>query len=204
MTTRRVVSVKIVLFAIGCNCILLASTDPKWQPEEIPLWMLVCEFFFSALFLVECTIKVVAYGFCEYLSDSWNCLDFLVVLESLVSIIFEYGGLDFDLNLSILRVLRVLRPLRSVNKFPMLKNIINASLSSMALLKTAQCFLRTCCRRHHCDDPMVGLAAVPLHQWIRMASSITRRRPAASVPIRRRAAVRRQRGWRTWTDSTRG
>ena len=135
MTTRRVVSVKIVLFAIGCNCILLASTDPKWQPEEILLWMLVCEFFFSALFLVECTIKVVAYGFCEYLSDSWNCLDFLVVLESLVSIIFEYGGLDFDLNLSILRVLRVLRPLRSVNKFPMLKNIINASLSSMALLK---------------------------------------------------------------------
>ena len=35
------------------------------------------------IFILESFSKIAAFGFLKYLSDSWNILDFIVVLESL-------------------------------------------------------------------------------------------------------------------------
>ena len=66
------------------------------------------------MFTLEFIIKVIVLGFFfngpdSYLRDSWNVLDFIIVLFSLFSIFAESLDLDF---LKIFRILRVLRPLR--------------------------------------------------------------------------------------------
>ncbi len=48
---------------------------------------------FNALFIFECLLKVVAFGFFldngSYLRDSWNVLDFFIVSSSLIDMSFE-------------------------------------------------------------------------------------------------------------------
>lgn len=70
-----------------------------------------------AFFSLEMSIKMVAmgvYGKNTYLADSWNRLDFFIVLS---------GGLEYclnmeNLNLTAIRTIRVLRPLRAINRIP--------------------------------------------------------------------------------------
>ena len=69
-------------------------------------------------------MKVIAYGFVihpgSYLRDSWNCLDFIVVVASLASL-FGTGG-----ALKTLRIVRTLRPLRAIKRAPSLKVVVDA------------------------------------------------------------------------------
>lgn len=70
-----------------------------------------------AFFSLELTIKMIAmgsYGKNAYLADSWNRLDFVIVV---------LGGLEYilhleNLNLTAIRTIRVLRPLRAINRIP--------------------------------------------------------------------------------------
>lgn len=70
-----------------------------------------------AFFALEMTIKMVAMGMCgknTYLADSWNRLDFFIVLAGLL----EYVMHVENLNLTAIRTIRVLRPLRAINRIP--------------------------------------------------------------------------------------
>lgn len=70
-----------------------------------------------AFFALEMTIKMVAMGICgknTYLADSWNRLDFFIVLAGLL----EYVMHVENLNLTAIRTIRVLRPLRAINRIP--------------------------------------------------------------------------------------
>lgn len=67
-----------------------------------------------AFFALEMMIKMIAMGFWgrgTYLADSWNRLDFFIVMS---------GALEFvdNLNLTAIRAIRVLRPLRAINRIP--------------------------------------------------------------------------------------
>ena len=77
---------------------------------------------FSVIFVLESIIKIIAMGFIfhkhSYLRDAWNCLDFFIVVVSVVSMLPISGGSD---SLKGLRTFRILRPLRSVNKLPALR-----------------------------------------------------------------------------------
>jgi hypothetical protein len=49
------------------------------------------DYFITAIFTVECILKVISYGFVRngedsYLRSGWNILDFLIVVVSLVSL----------------------------------------------------------------------------------------------------------------------
>lgn len=60
---------------------------------------------------------MVAMGMCgknTYLADSWNRLDFFIVLAGLL----EYVMHVENLNLTAIRTIRVLRPLRAINRIP--------------------------------------------------------------------------------------
>ena len=48
----------------------------------------------------------------SYLRESWNCLDFFIVITSLIDLIFTNINLPF---LKVLRLLRTLRPLRFIS-----------------------------------------------------------------------------------------
>lgn len=62
---------------------------------------------------MEMVLKIIAMGFFmrahSYLRDSWNILDFMVVILGWISRVFESG------DISAIKVIRILRPLRTIN-----------------------------------------------------------------------------------------
>jgi hypothetical protein len=88
--------------------------------------------FFTYLFLVECFSKIVAQGFIfgnnTYLTDTWNWLDFIVVVTSLLTEIPSMKGM------SGLRTFRLMRPLRSLTTLPSMRILIGTLLASIIQL----------------------------------------------------------------------
>eukprot|EP01038_Epipyxis_sp_PR26KG_P011920 gene11920-15952_t len=89
------------------------------------------EIYFVGIFFAEFILKVIALGFCigpnSYLNDSWNWLDFVVVLSSVISLIPSIPST----NIRVLRTLRVLRPLKSVKSIPELATVVTVTLKSL-------------------------------------------------------------------------
>lgn len=59
-------------------------------------------------------VAMGVYGKNTYLADSWNRLDFFIVLSGAL----EYCLNVENLNLTAIRTIRVLRPLRAINRIP--------------------------------------------------------------------------------------
>ena len=126
-----------ITLAIVVNSFLLASTDyeirlrPDYESGWTPIQAKI-DFVFSIIFIIECVVKNIAMGFVghkkAYLRDPWNCLDFFIVLISIISMLPIPGGSD---SLKALRTFRILRPLRSINKMPTMRQQIQSLLSSI-------------------------------------------------------------------------
>ena len=94
----------------------------------------IVDYFFTAAFLIEMTMKMIALGVIfhpgSYLRDPWNVLDGVVVVGSVVNISLSLAGIKGVSAVKILRTLRVLRPLRTVKRLPGLKNVIMCMIVS--------------------------------------------------------------------------
>ncbi|XP_037387307.1 calcium channel, voltage-dependent, N type, alpha 1B subunit, a isoform X9 [Pygocentrus nattereri] len=65
---------------------------------------------FTALFSLECILKIIAFGPLNYLKDAWNVFDFVTVLGSITDILVtEFKMANRLLNLSFLRLFRAAR-----------------------------------------------------------------------------------------------
>ena len=86
---------------------------------------------FTWLFFGECVVKIIALGFTmdggSYIRDSWNQLDFFIVITSMID--FSLGNIELPF-IKILRLLRTLRPLRVVSHSKSLRLIVAALFSS--------------------------------------------------------------------------
>ena len=71
---------------------------------------------FNFLFIAECILKVIALGFAmddgSYLRDSWNGLDFFIVMSSVIDMLLASADIP---ALKVLRLLRMIRPLRVIS-----------------------------------------------------------------------------------------
>jgi hypothetical protein len=80
------------------------------------------DYFFTTVFTVEITLKVVVFGLVwhkgSFCRNAFNLLDILVVAVSLISFALKSDAIS---TVKILRVLRVLRPLRAINRAKGLK-----------------------------------------------------------------------------------
>ncbi|KAG8128827.1 hypothetical protein E2320_015598, partial [Naja naja] len=63
---------------------------------------------FTALFSLECILKIIAFGVLNYFRDAWNIFDFVTVLGSITDILVTEFGNNF-INLSFLRLFRAAR-----------------------------------------------------------------------------------------------
>ena len=99
------------------------------------------ELVFTVLFATEALTKMIALGFVgkhvssskkvkPYLRDSWNAMDFVIVIFSILSQLPGVG----DSNLSTLRLARILRPLRTISMFPSLRLLVTTMLTSLPML----------------------------------------------------------------------
>uniref|UniRef100_G1PH91 Ion transport domain-containing protein n=1 Tax=Myotis lucifugus TaxID=59463 RepID=G1PH91_MYOLU len=107
----------VVLVFIFLNCITIALERPDIDPGSTErVFLNVSNYIFTAIFVAEMTVKVVALGLVSgehaYPQSSWNVLDGLLVLVSLVDIIVALASAGGAKILGILRVLRLLRTLR--------------------------------------------------------------------------------------------
>jgi hypothetical protein len=101
------------------------AVEPSLLPGEEPQYQLVwdaLEWIFQIIYTFEMIIKIIAHGlFFEnhsYLSDSWNVLDFVIVIVSWIQLATANTGI------SVFRAVRILRTMRALAVFPDLQNLI--------------------------------------------------------------------------------
>lgn len=144
-----------IILMIFFNSMFMACTDYSDRVFEfdpnilkhngfIESWGVV----FTYIFIVECFLKIIAMGFIihknSYLRDTWNWLDFIVVVVGIVEEVQKFTdpyGDSKSSGMKSLRTLRVLRPLRSINAFPSMKRLIGSLLSSLPSLANAVVFM---------------------------------------------------------------
>ncbi|XP_018568934.1 sodium channel protein para isoform X2 [Anoplophora glabripennis] len=86
-------------------------------------------YFFTATFMIEATMKLVAMSPKYYFQEGWNIFDFIIVTLSLVEL-----GLEGVQGLSVLRSLRLLRVFKLAKSWPTLNLLISIMGRTMGAL----------------------------------------------------------------------
>ncbi|XP_031551384.1 voltage-dependent T-type calcium channel subunit alpha-1G-like isoform X2 [Actinia tenebrosa] len=125
---------RVSLFVIFVNCVTLAMYDPYDRHcQQLRCTVLeILEHFIFAFFFLEMVIKMIAMGVLGkkgYMQDSWNRLDFVIIIVGIVEKLMK--GSDY---LTIIRAFRVLRPLRAINKVPNIRILVTLLLDTLPML----------------------------------------------------------------------
>lgn len=118
---------------IIANSIVMAVEDPNTETTTPFFYYL--DFVFLSLYTSEMVLKIIGLGFIlnkgSYLRDSWNILDFAIVISGYLPMVIS----SRSVNLAVLRSFRVLRPLRTISGIEGLRVLVSALLSAMPLLR---------------------------------------------------------------------
>ena len=121
------------LSVIIANSIALSMYDPLNPTASDTGFLGSLDTVFLAWYSLEMVLKIVGLGFVfnkgAYLRDSWNILDFVIVVSAYLQLAISSGA-----NLSVLRSFRVLRPLRTISGIEGLRVIVTALLKAISLL----------------------------------------------------------------------
>ncbi|XP_037808576.1 voltage-dependent T-type calcium channel subunit alpha-1G isoform X5 [Lucilia sericata] len=108
---------------IGLNVVTMAMEYHRMR-AELQYALKIFNYFFTAVFILEANMKLVALGWHLYLKDKWNQLDVSIVLLSIVGIVLEeLNTKKLPINPTIMRVMRVLRIARVLKLLKMAKGI---------------------------------------------------------------------------------
>ena len=124
---------RVVLLVVLANCVTTAIKDPL--SPEAPAWYALTEWVFTIIFTAEMALKMAAMGATPlestvcYLSEGWNCLDFVIVMSSWISQLLVDGSISF------LRTFRVLRPLRTISRIRGMRILVRSLISSLPQLR---------------------------------------------------------------------
>nr|XP_051701829.1 voltage-dependent T-type calcium channel subunit alpha-1I [Oryctolagus cuniculus] len=124
------------MLVILLNCVTLGMYQPcddmDCLTDRCKILQVFDDFIFI-FFAMEMVLKMVALGIFGkkcYLGDTWNRLDFFIVMAGMV----EYS-LDLqNINLSAIRTVRVLRPLKAINRVPSMRILVNLLLDTLPML----------------------------------------------------------------------
>jgi len=122
-----------ILACIILNTVLLTI---KWydMPHEAESTIKLLNFIFTAIFVVEATIKITAIKK-AYFKDNWNVFDFVIVTCSVLGFLFEQViELNFGSQTTLVRAIRVLRVLRIIKRAKVLKIIIDTLIVTLPSL----------------------------------------------------------------------
>lgn len=94
---------------IGLNVVTMAM-EFYMMPKALTYALKIFNYFFTAVFILESMMKVLALGIKLYMKDKWNQLDIGIVILSVVGIVLEeLESKIIPINPTIIRVMRVLR-----------------------------------------------------------------------------------------------
>ena len=114
------------------------SVDTYFLAESTAIYDTVSydiDLFFTISFALEALIKVIAFGFVleptTYLRESWNQLDFFIVLASIIDTSVTEINIPM---IKVLRLLRTFRPLRFVTHNVNMRIIVTALFKSLGAI----------------------------------------------------------------------
>jgi hypothetical protein len=120
---------RFILFVILINCLFLALDK---ELDIVTNNIEVIDFVFLIIYTWEMTMKIIAMGFFmrahSYLRDSWNIMDFSVVVLGWLSQTLKSG------DISAIKVIRILRPLRTINQIPNMSSLVATILNSLPIM----------------------------------------------------------------------
>ncbi|XP_026052235.1 voltage-dependent N-type calcium channel subunit alpha-1B-like isoform X3 [Carassius auratus] len=96
----------LTMIAINTVVLMMKFHDAPNPYEDMLKWLNII---FTALFTLECILKVIAFGPLNYLKEAWNIFDFVTVLGSITDILVTEIETDKRINLSFLRLFRAAR-----------------------------------------------------------------------------------------------
>uniref|UniRef100_A0AAX7VGC9 Voltage-dependent T-type calcium channel subunit alpha n=1 Tax=Astatotilapia calliptera TaxID=8154 RepID=A0AAX7VGC9_ASTCA len=101
----------LVITFIICINVITMSLEHYDQPQSLETALKYCNYFFTSTFVIEASLKLVAFGFRRFFKDRWNQLDLAIVLLSVMGITLEEIEINASLpiNPTIIRIMRVLR-----------------------------------------------------------------------------------------------
>ncbi|XP_027195936.2 ca[2+]-channel protein alpha[[1]] subunit T isoform X1 [Dermatophagoides pteronyssinus] len=126
------------MMAILLNCVTLGmyqpcSDDETCTTSRCKILQTFDDIIFG-FFAIEMVIKMLAMGIMNapnsYLSDTWNRLDFFIVVAGALEYCLDVG----NMNLSAIRTVRVLRPLRAINRIPSMRILVMLLLDTLPML----------------------------------------------------------------------
>ena len=115
----------VILIFIFLNMITMCLSYDGSSEEMINL-LKSLNYLFTFIFIVECLLKLFAYGLKPYFHISWNKFDFFIVIVSIIDwIVSGIDGIDatFLKTFQIIRVLKVLRVSRVIRLVKNLKGL---------------------------------------------------------------------------------
>ena len=116
-----------IFFLILINCALLAvDSPPRVGAERVALDVVQIPIYGS--FIFEMLVLVVGGGPATYWQDSWNRMDFFVVVLGLLGYLPGMG------NYSGIRTVRILRPLRTITGVKGMRQLVVTLLRSLPML----------------------------------------------------------------------
>ncbi|KAG5832420.1 hypothetical protein ANANG_G00290970 [Anguilla anguilla] len=124
------------MLVILLNCVTLGMFQPCEDLKCKSDWCTILQAFddcIFAFFAVEMVIKMLALGIFGskcYLGDTWNRLDFFIVMAGML----EYSLEGHNASLSAIRTVRVLRPLRAINRVPSMRILVTLLLDTLPML----------------------------------------------------------------------
>ena len=114
-----------IIIAIFLNMITMSLTY-EGCPEKLSNLLKLINYLFTFIFMLECFIKLLAYGIRPYFHVAWNKFDFFIVIISIVDwVVADIDGIDssFLKTFQIIRVLKVLRVSRVIRLVKALKGL---------------------------------------------------------------------------------
>ena len=153
MACSIVISTKIFdnicLLIIIANSVTMIFDDSATSDNPNPLFAIL-ENIFLILYSIEMAFKIIGLGFImgedAYIRDSWNVLDFFIVMSSYVTLLSASKEIETNsyapsiesdeksVSIAGLRVFRVMRPLKTISSIKGLKVLIVAVLSALPML----------------------------------------------------------------------
>lgn len=146
---KRVVQNKIfqlsILLVIILNSLVYSLINNRSNSYLLYVdYLIFSRNFFFIFYLIEMLFKMAAYGLWfhenSYFRDGWNYLDFFVIVFLMIMRL----DVNFNFDVSLLRMLRLLIPLKTTNQFLELQMILSVLFSSLPSLFIACLILLYC------------------------------------------------------------
>ena len=114
----------VVIVCICANLFVLAMNLPN-KNQMTSHFFSNMNLLFNYVFIVEAVLKIYAYR-CDYFTNGWNLLDFLVVCEALITLLLKdyVSFLNDELETALFKTLRVGRVLKLLKNTEKLRKIL--------------------------------------------------------------------------------